>query len=50
MFPLAGKTAGPNGLKFVVDTHGEWGDISYKKLKFFFKYIFSPTGNAGSFS
>ena len=22
MFPLASKTAGPNGLKFFVDTHG----------------------------
>ena len=22
MFPIAGQTAGPNGLKFLVDTHG----------------------------
>ena len=28
MFPLADQTAGPNGLKFVVDTHGyPGGDI-----------------------
>ena len=29
MFPIAGQTAGPIGLKFFVDTHG-WpgGDIS----------------------
>ena len=33
MLPIAGQTAGPNGLKFFVDTHG-WpgGAIGYKKI------------------
>ena len=61
MFPIAGQTAGPIGLKFFVDTPG-WpgGDIGYKKnkkiclkkknvRKFFFPNFFS-TGNAGPFS
>ena len=47
MFPIAGQTAGPIGLKFFVDTH-EWpgGDIGFKKnpkfffLKFFFNLFF----------
>ena len=34
MFPIAGQTAGPIGLKFFVDTHG-WpeGDIGLKNPK-----------------
>ena len=48
MFPIAGQTAGPIGLKFCVNTQG-WpgGDIGYKKIpksfffwKFFFKFFF----------
>ena len=35
MFPIAGQTAGPNGLTFFVDTHG-WptGVVGLKKIKF----------------
>ena len=47
MFPIAGQTAGPIGLKFFVDTPG-WpgGDIGLKKSKknvskfFFFRNFF----------
>ena len=49
MLPIAGQTAGPNGLK--------WGAEGYLRLKknskiFFFKFFlnFFPTGNAGLFS
>ena len=55
MFPIAGHTAGPIGLKFVVDTHG-WprGVIKAKKNRIFFPIFFSTfflaTGNAGPFS
>ena len=63
MFPIAGQTAGPTGLKFFVDTHG-WpgGCYRLKKIenKFFFVRnfffqnfffnIFFSTGNAGPFS
>jgi len=61
MFPLAGQTAGPNGVTFFVGTHGKpWGDKDIKKLDFFqnFKFIFInlfknnffSTSNGGSFS
>ena len=37
MLPIASQTAGPNGLKFFVDTHGcPVGVIGLKHLKFFF--------------
>ena len=41
MFPIAGHTAGPIGLKFVVDTHG-WprGVIKAKKNRIFFPIFF----------
>ena len=41
MFPIASQTAGPIGLKFIVDTQG-WpeGDIGKKKSKIFFFKIF----------
>ena len=41
MFPIAGQTAGPIGLKFFVDTPG-WpgGDIGLKKSKKMFQNIF----------
>ena len=37
MFPIAGQTAGPIGLKFLVDTQG-WpgGDYRLKKKSIFF--------------
>jgi len=34
MFPLAGQTAGPNGLNFFVDTRGWPGGV---EINFFFK-------------
>ena len=41
MFPIAGQTAGPIGLKFVVDTDGWPGVLkAKKKSKFFFQKIF----------
>ena len=37
MFPIAGQTAGPNGLKFFVDTRGlPGGVIRLKKFEHFF--------------
>ena len=41
MSPIAGQTAGPNGLKIFVDTQG-WpgGDIGQKKFEIFFFQIF----------
>ena len=37
MFPIAGQTAGPNGLKFFVDTRGlPGGVIRQKNLNIFF--------------
>ena len=37
MFPIAGQTAGPIGLKFFVDTHGWPGGVSGRqKFEFFF--------------
>ena len=42
MFPIAGQTSGPIGLKIFVDTHGWPGVLKAKKSKFFFS-----TGNAG---
>ena len=60
MFPIAGQTAGPNGLTFFEGTHEyPGGNIGKKIQKFeFFKNrnIFSSnifyysTGNAGPFS
>ena len=55
MLPIASQTAGPNGLKFFVDTHGyPVGVIGLKHLKFFFISffikIFFSTGNTGHFS
>ena len=35
MLPIAGQTAGPNELKFFVDTHGWPGGDMAKKCKFF---------------
>ena len=33
MFPIAGQTAGPDGLKFFVDTQGvPWGCFRLKKM------------------
>ena len=55
MFPIAGQTAGPIGLKFFVDTFGWQGgvfglnNIRFKKKNIFFKLFFF-TGNAGPFS
>ena len=39
MFPIAGQTAGPIGLKNFVDTHG-WpgGDIGLKQIQNFFSH------------
>ena len=39
MLPIAGQTAGPIGLKFLVDTHGWPGGVSKEKnfLNFFSK-------------
>ena len=60
MSPIAGQTAGPNGLNFFVDTQG-WPGSKAKKIRnflfskfffsnnFFFQHFFS-TGNAGPFS
>ena len=41
MLPIAGKSAGPIGLKFFVDTHG-WphGVIGKKNLIFFKQNVF----------
>ena len=58
MLRIAGQTAGPIGLNFVVDTH-EWpgGCFKLNKSKFFqtlkkyfFNIFFYPTGNAGLFT
>ena len=53
MLPIAGQTAGSNGLKFFVNTHG----CNRLKNRFFFNIkknyffqFFFPTGNAGTFS
>ena len=58
MLPIAGQTAGPNGLTFFVDTHGWSVDFLGQKNEFvinfflsifYFKFLFS-TGNPGPFS
>ena len=36
MFPIAGQTAGPIGLKFFVDTQGWPGVFKAKKIRSFF--------------
>ena len=48
MFPIAGQTAGPIGLKFFVDTQG-WpgGDIGYKKFQKVFFQKFFPRATPG---
>ena len=53
MLPIAGQMAGPNGLKFFVDTQGWPGGVignnmesNFLFLKNFIFYFF--TGNAGS--
>ena len=48
MLFMAGQTAGPNGLKFFVDTYG-WPGVLQAKNRYFFQNIFF-TGNAGPFS
>ena len=35
MLPIAGITAGPNGLKFLVNTHGWPGVLRQKKIEIF---------------
>ena len=35
IFPEAGQTAEPNGLKFVVNTHGYLGDVIGSTNRFF---------------
>ena len=44
MFPLAGQTAGPNGLKFFVDTHeSPGGDIEKNPRATLHLYIYLGT-------
>ena len=58
MLPIAGQTAGPNGLNFFLDTHWwPWGVLGFKKSNFNFKFFFKTfffkffsTGNAEPFS
>ena len=61
MLLIAGQTAGPNGLKLFVDTHGWPVGVCRKKFlfKFFFQHFFLfnffsqhffHTGNAEPFS
>ena len=51
MSPIARQTAGPNGLKFFVNTHG-WPGVVFKALKNDFspQFYFVFTCNAGPFS
>ena len=54
MLPIAAQTAGPNGLKFFVDTHGWPGSFRQKKIRNYFLQFFLikkkiSTGNAGPF-
>ena len=37
MFPIAGQTAGPNGLNFLREPMGAPGVTKAKKIDFFFK-------------
>ena len=46
MLPIAGQTAGPNGLKFYVDTRG-WGVSKAKKNSNFFSNIFFSQATPG---
>ena len=43
MFPIAGQTAGPNGLKFFEDTHGPWvaKGRQRQKIDYFYFFFFS---------
>ena len=50
MLPIADQTAGPNGLKFFVDTHGGRGMFKAKKTNFFSKKIFHGQRRAPSAS
>ena len=36
MLPIAGQTAGPNGLKLFVDTYGWTGSVIGKKNRVFY--------------
>ena len=47
MLPIAGKTAGPNGLKFFLDIHG-WpgGCHRLKKIQYFFSHPLKKTSRA----
>ena len=42
MLPIAGQTAGPNGLKFSVDTHKRPGVLKAKQNRIFFPTFFFP--------
>ena len=49
MFPMAGQTAGPNGLTCLSKLTGSPGQHRLKKSKFFFlsKFLFFSMDNAG---
>ena len=40
MLPIAGQTAGPNGLKFFVNTQGSPGGVLGLKIEFFSTFFF----------
>ena len=46
MFPIAGQTAGPNGLKFFEDTHGPWvaKGRQRQKIDYFYFFFFHGQG------
>ena len=52
MLPIAGETAGPNGLKFYLDTRSWVAGRCFRQKKSFFssKLKKNSTGNAGPFS
>ena len=55
MFPIAGQTAGPNGLTFFEGTQGYPGGNKAKNSKFFHFFLqififFNSTGNPGHLS
>ena len=43
MFPIAGQTAGPIGLKFCGHSRSGWGVSKAKKIRFFFVFKFLKT-------
>ena len=47
MLPIASQTAGPNGLKFFVDTHGWPEGVIGQKIKFFFSKFFLSQATPG---